>query len=93
MTDKAYEQNFEFENRPYQFIDLETGEKVKLQSNQVKEYYQKRIKEKLDELRMKCLQYHIDFIDADVNSKMEDNFLEFRKVLQAYLVKRNRMGV
>jgi uncharacterized protein (DUF58 family) len=39
VVDKAKEVNFEFENRPYLFIDMETGEKVRLQSNQVKDYY------------------------------------------------------
>jgi uncharacterized protein (DUF58 family) len=36
VVDKKKEMDFEFENRPYVFVDMETGEEVKLQSNQVK---------------------------------------------------------
>ena len=38
-VDAAKEIDFEFENRPYLFIDMESGEKIRLQSNQVKEDY------------------------------------------------------
>lgn len=84
VTDKAHEQDFEFENRPYLFVDMETGEKVRLQSNQVKEYYTERMGAYIDALKMKCLQYRIDFVEADINKG-------FRQVLQAYLVKRSKM--
>ena len=84
-VDKQLEENFEFENRPYVFIDLETREEVKLQANQVKAYYVDQIKRFKDRLRLKCLQYHIDFVEADINRG-------FRPILQQYLVKRARMG-
>ncbi len=84
VTDKKHEQEFEFENRPYMFIDMETGEKVRLQSNQVKDYYVERMGKYIDDLRMKCLQYRIDFVEADINKG-------FKPVLQAYLVKRSKM--
>lgn len=85
VTDKSLEQDFEFKNRPYLFVDMETGEKVKLQANQVKEYYVDQMKAFKDALRLKCLQYKIDFVEADINQG-------FRPVLQAYLVKRNKMS-
>ena len=34
VNDKKSELDFEFENRPYKFIDVETGETLQLQSNQ-----------------------------------------------------------
>ncbi|MFT7121305.1 MAG: hypothetical protein ACJAZ9_001483 [Neolewinella sp.] len=83
--DKAKEINFEFENRPYEFIDMETGDRVKLQPNQVKEHYVEQVTAYKDRLRMKCLQYNIDYVEADINDG-------FRSVLTGYLVKRNRMG-
>lgn len=85
VVDQAKEVEFEFDNRPYLFIDMETGEKVRLQSNQVKEYYVKQMKEYKEALKFKCLQYKIDFVEADINQG-------FRKILQSYLVKRTRMG-
>lgn len=84
VVDKRYELDFEFENRPYIFIDLETGEKVRLQSNQVKDYYKEQVQKFKKELQMKCLQYKIDFVEADVNEG-------FQQVLLPYLVKRGKM--
>lgn len=85
-VDRALELEFEFENRPYEFIDMESGERVKLQSNQVKEYYQEKLKKFTEELRSKCLQYKIDLVEADIRKG-------FHPILQSYLVKRSRMGV
>jgi len=84
VTHKSQEENFEFENRPYVFIDLESGEEVRLQSNQVKEYYQKQVGAYKEKLRLKCLQYKIDFVEADIEKG-------FKQILQAYLVRRSKM--
>ena len=85
-VDKAKEIDFDFANRPYQFIDMETGEKIKLQSNQVKDQYIKQITEFTESLKLKCMQYKIDFIEADINQG-------FATVLNAYLVKRAKMRI
>jgi len=85
VVDKALEIDFEFSNRPYLFVDMETGEKVRLQANQVKDYYKKQMADYLHELRLKCLQYRIDFVEADIQQG-------FNQVLQSYLVKRSRMA-
>jgi len=84
VVDKSKEINFEFENRPYIFEDLETGETVRLQSNQVKEYYREQILKFNETLKVKCLQYKIDFVEADINEG-------FKPILQSYLVKRGKM--
>ena len=84
-VDKSKEIDFEFENRPYIFIDMETGEEVRLQSNQVKDYYVEQMVKFKEQLKLKCLQYKIDFVEADINEG-------FKPILQAYLVKRSKMG-
>lgn len=84
-VDKSKEIDFDFENRPYIFIDMETGEKVRLQSNQVKDYYVEQMHEYIENLKVKCLQYKIDFVEADIQKG-------FRQILQAYLVKRSKMA-
>jgi len=86
VVDKAKEIEFNFENRPYLFIDMETGEQVRLQSNQVREHYIEQMAAFSEALKLKCMQYRIDFVEADIASG-------FRNVLQSYLVKRNRMRV
>jgi uncharacterized protein (DUF58 family) len=45
IVDKSKELNFEYENRPYVFIDMESGERVKLHPNLVKSEYQRQILE------------------------------------------------
>ncbi len=84
-VDKSLELDFEFENRPYLFIDMESGEQVRLQSNQVKDYYVEQITKFQERLKIKCLQYKIDFVEADIRKG-------FKQILQAYLVKRTKMG-
>jgi uncharacterized protein (DUF58 family) len=86
VTDKSTEMDFEFENRPYLFIDVESGAEIKLQSGEVKEYYLKQIHEQTEALRQKCLQYKIELVEADIKKG-------FMPILQTYLAKRNRMGI
>ncbi|SEI84784.1 Protein of unknown function DUF58 [Dyadobacter koreensis] len=84
VTDKKTEETFSFENRPYEFIDLESGEKIKVQPDQVRESYQKFVGDFYQKLKLKCGQYKIDFIEADIAKG-------FDPVLMAYLVKHSKM--
>ena len=84
VVDKEKEMDFEFDNRPYRFIDMETGEEVKLHPNQIKETYLAQMAAYKKELLIKCGQYKIDFVEANIN-------LGFEQVLMPYLVKRTRM--
>lgn len=84
VTDKKQELDFDFENRPYHFIDIETKEEIKLNPNQIKEMYTTKINEYTEAIKLKCGQYKIDFVEADINQG-------FDVVLQTYLVKRGAM--
>ncbi len=84
VVDKQKELDFDFENRPYRFVDMETGEEVKLHPNQIKENYLKQISDYKHELMLRCGQYKIDFVEADIN-------LGYEQVLMPYLVKRTKM--
>jgi uncharacterized protein (DUF58 family) len=86
IVDKSKELNFEYENRPYVFIDMESGERVKLHPNLVKSEYQRQILEYKHQLQLKCLQYKIDFVEVDIQDG-------YKNILQTYLVKRERMRV
>jgi len=85
VVNKDKEIDFEYENRPYEFEDMETGERIKLQPNQIKEHYTQQVKAYTENLKMKCLQYKIDFVEADINKG-------FKEILQSYLIKRKKMG-
>ena len=84
FNDKSKEIDFDFDNRPYNFIDMETGEEVKVQANDVKAQYLKSISGYRSELKLRCAQYKIDFVEADINQG-------FKQVLLPYLVKRKKM--
>lgn len=84
VTDKKTESDFEFEDRPYEFVDLETNERIKLNPSQVKADYQKTLRQFYQELKMRCGQYKIDFIEADIAEG-------FEHILSSYLVKRGKM--
>jgi len=86
VLDKSLELDFNYENRPYLFIDVESGQEVKLQSNQVKDFYVDQVTKRRDMLRLKCLQYKIDFVEADIKEG-------YTKILQTYLAKRKKMAV
>jgi uncharacterized protein (DUF58 family) len=45
VQDKKLEVDFEFDNRPYEFVDLETGEKVRMNSNQLKKEYSSQMQD------------------------------------------------
>ena len=85
VVDKSKEVNFEFENRPYQFIDMETGDSIKVHTNQVKDNYAATVSSYRQQIALKCAQYKIDLVDADINEG-------FYPVLQAYLIKRQKIG-
>ena len=84
VVDKEKELDFNFENRPTQFIDMETGDEVKLHPSAVKQFYQTQMQEFDKEIKLKAGQYAIDYIEADINKGLH-------QVLQGYLVKRNKM--
>lgn len=84
VMDNDTELRFNFEDRPMEFVDLETGEKLRLNPGEVKEHYQKEASRFHAALKMRCNQYRIDFIEADVRS-------DFNVILETYLIKRAKM--
>lgn len=84
VTDHLQEREFNFSNRPHKFIDLETGQTMKLNPWEVKDRYVSSVKSYFNDLKVKCGQYQIDLAEADINK-------EFKDVLLAYLVKRKQL--
>jgi uncharacterized protein (DUF58 family) len=85
VIDKTLELDFEFDNRPFHFVDIETNEEIKVQSNLIRENYVKKINQFQEEIRHRSLQYRIDYQIIDIHN-------DLFKVLQSYLVKRSKMS-
>lgn len=75
---------FDFDNRPFEFVDMETGDKVRLQPQQVKEQYLERMKEFKAMVENRCHQYRIDYLPIDLSAPVE-------QVLHGFLLKRNKL--
>jgi uncharacterized protein (DUF58 family) len=84
VVDKKTEIDFELENRPYTLVDMETGERLKLQPAAMKEKYAEAIQAYFEQIKLKCANYKIDFMPADIEAGYDD-------VLLKYLLKRQKM--
>ncbi len=84
VTDHMLEKDFKFSNRPHRFIDLETGQTVSLNPWEIREGYVRNVDHYFEELKVKCGQYRIDLVEANIND-------DFKHVLFSFLVKRKKL--
>ena len=84
VIDKKHEIDLEYSNRPYKFVDLESGKTIKLNPNEVRDSFKQQSSKFFDELKLKCAQYRIDIVEADIKAN-------FKEVLIPYLLKRQSM--
>jgi hypothetical protein len=78
------ELNFDFENSPKKFVDVETGETVNLFADNIKENYTKLVDSYFKELKNKCLQYKISYVPVDIQQGVY-------QVLTSYFLSRQKM--
>jgi uncharacterized protein (DUF58 family) len=84
VMDTETEMLFNFDDRPVEFVDMENGERLKLNPADVRDNYKKEAALFYQNLKMRCNQYKIDFIEADVRKDVD-------VILQTYLIKRAKM--
>ena len=84
LADVSKEQKLEFENKPYNFIDVESGDNIKINPSHYKDNYFEKVDSYLNELRLKCLQYKIDLIEVDINKGYD-------QIITSYLLKRQKI--
>ncbi len=84
VLDEEHELNLKFSNRPYTFVDMETGEKVKLNPNQIQKAYKENMQAFIQKMKLKCGQFNIDVVPCDISKGYHD-------ILMQYLIKRQRM--
>jgi uncharacterized protein (DUF58 family) len=86
VLDKGKEMDLKYANKPYHFIDLESGLELKLNPAQIRTEYQERMRIFRQGLIEKTGQNGIEYVETDIE-------LGFEKVLLNYLIKRNRMNI
>jgi uncharacterized protein (DUF58 family) len=84
VVDRQKELDFDFDQRPYRFVDLETGEKLKLLPDEVRDKYRQQLYEYKEQLKLRCARFKVDFIEADIHQG-------FDQVLLPYFLKRSRL--
>jgi len=81
--DKEKEIEFNFNNRPKRFVDLETGEHLNLYADNVRQDYKEAVQKYFNELKIKCGQYRIKYVPVNINE-------DFSAILTSYLVERQK---
>jgi uncharacterized protein (DUF58 family) len=85
VVDTKTELNFDFDNVPRKFIDVETGETVSVFSDNVKQEYEKQAALYFKKLALSCAQNKIKYVPVNVS----DNF---EKILLTYLAEKQNFG-
>ena len=83
VFDKEKELSFNFDNRPKRFIDVETGDYINLYADNIKNSYEKAVNKYFTDLKIKCGQYRIKYVEANVNAG-------FDSVLTTYMIERQK---
>jgi uncharacterized protein (DUF58 family) len=85
IIDNKTELNFDFDNAPRKFIDLETGEEINIYADNVKMEYEKQVAIYFKKIAQTCAQNKIKYVPVSVG----DNF---EKILTTYLVEKQSFG-
>jgi uncharacterized protein (DUF58 family) len=85
VFDGNKELQFDFDNTPKRFIDVETGEYINLYADTIKADYKASVNAYFEALRLKCMQYKIKYVEADITT-------DFNSVLTTYMVERQKFG-
>jgi len=83
VFDKEKELNFDFDNKPKRFVDVETGEQIDLYAENIKENYEKAVVDYFNNIKLKCGQYQIKYVEANINES-------FNKILTTYMIERQK---
>jgi len=81
VVDAQTEVNFDFDNGPRKFVDVETGEEVNIFADNIKELYEKEVKHYFRKIEMTCMQNKIRYVPVNVGE-------DFEKILTTYLVEK-----
>lgn len=81
---KKTEIDLDYGIQPTEFIDLEVNERIKVIPSEVQTKYHEAVDLKINTLKTKCIQYGVDFIEADIDK-------DYNTILSSFLRKRSKM--
>ncbi len=85
VFDKEKEVLFDFDNSPKRYVDVETGEHINLYAENIRDNYKEAVRTYFETIKLKCGQYRIKYVEADINKK-------FDNILTTYMVERQKFG-
>lgn len=85
VMDQKKELEFDFENSPRRFTDVETGAEIDLYSENIRNTYREEVKKYLENLKLQCAKYRITYVAADINKNFEN-------ILTTYLIDKQKFG-
>ena len=85
VIDEKKELNFDFDNTPRKFIDVESGEIINLFAENVKQEYENNIKKYFKSISLTCAQNKIKYVPVNVGA-------DFEKILTTYLAEKQMFG-
>ncbi|WP_088340345.1 DUF58 domain-containing protein [Robiginitalea sediminis] len=85
VTDGASELEFDFENTPRKFVDVESGQTVDLYPDAVREAYREAVTGYLREIKLVCARYGITYVGVDIAEP-------FARVFNSFMVQRQRFA-
>lgn len=84
VVQKKTEIDFELENRPYYLVDMETGEKMKVQPGELKTSYKEAINKHFQDIKTRMINNKIEYVQADIDQG-------YQQILLSYLLKRQNL--
>jgi len=84
VMDESFEERFDYPSKPHRFIDMESGEQIRLNPADIRNDYHTLMKKHLSEIKLRCGQYGVDLSEARIQK-------DFKEVLLPFLVKRKKM--
>jgi uncharacterized protein (DUF58 family) len=80
---KEREYNFDFDNSPKKFVDVESGASINLYADSIRDIYKSSVETYFKTLQIKCAQYRIKYIPAIIENG-------FSPILTTFLVERQK---
>lgn len=85
VIDGKTEIDFDFDNAPRKFIDVETGEEISVFAENVKAAYEKQVSVFFKKLALSCAQNKIKYVPVSIRD-------DFEKIMLTYLVEKQKFG-